>query len=123
MRKNNFLTDKDKHLNIVRRITKLLEVEFSIFKFKFGIDPLLGLIPGLGDIFSAVLSLYIVFVAILHKIPVLKIIHIVFNILVDLVVGSIPLLGDALDFVIKPNIKNLAILEKEIKILNEAKTA
>lgn len=43
----------------------------------------------------------------------------VFNICFDLVIGPIPLVGDALDFVIKPNTKNLAILEKEIEVINK----
>ena len=60
--------DKTKHLVAVRKITKLLETKFSIWKFKFGIDPILGLLPGIGDVISAVLSFYIVFVAILHDI-------------------------------------------------------
>ncbi len=108
--------NKDKHLAVARKITKLLDTGFSVWKFKFGIDPLLGLVPGLGDIISSVLSFYIVFVAILHKIHPLKITQMIFNILVDLAIGSIPVLGDILDFVIKPNIKNLAILEKELAL-------
>ena len=109
------MVDKTKHLTVVRKITKLLETKFSVWKFKFGLDPILGLLPGLGDIISAILSFYIVFVAIIHKIPVLKILHMVFNIGFDLIIGAIPLIGDALDFVIKPNIKNLKILEKEVE--------
>ena len=108
------MIDKTKHLIAVRKVTKLLETKFSIWKFKFGLDPILGLIPGLGDIISAILSFYIVFVAILHKLPILKIIRMVFNICFDLLIGSIPIIGDALDFVMKPNLKNLTILEKEI---------
>ena len=111
--------NKDKHLNIARKITKLLETKFSIWKFKFGLDPILGLLPGIGDIISAVLSFYIVFVAILHNISLAKILRMVFNIGFDLLIGSIPLIGDALDFIIKPNTKNLAILEKEIKNQNK----
>ncbi len=111
--------NKDYHLVVVRRITKLLETEFSIWKFKFGIDPVLGLIPGLGDILPSILSFYIVFVALLHKVHPKKIAHMIFNILVDLVVGSIPILGDILDFIIKSNIKNLKILEKEIRNTNK----
>ncbi len=107
--------NKAKHLAVARGITKLLDTGFSIWKFKFGLDPILGLIPGLGDIFPSLLSFYIVFVALLHKIHPLKIAHMVFNILIDLTIGSIPILGDILDFVIKPNIKNLSILEKEIE--------
>jgi len=108
--------NKDIHLTYVRRIAKLLDTGFSVWKFKFGIDPILGLIPGLGDILPSLLSFYIIFVALLHKIHPLKVAHMVFNILVDLAIGSIPILGDILDFVIKPNIKNLSILETELKI-------
>jgi hypothetical protein len=120
MIENSFLTDKEKHLSIVRKVTTLLETKFSVWKFKFGLDPILGLIPGLGDVLTSLISFYIVFVAILHKIPTLRVLRMVFNILVDLVIGSTPILGDILDFFIKPNVKNLAILEKEIKILSEA---
>lgn len=106
---------------MVRKVAHILEKQFSIWKFKFGIDPILGLIPGLGDLISAVLSLYIVFVAMLHKIRPIKTMQMIFNILVDLVIGSIPILGDVLDFAIKPNTKNLAILEKEIRTLRDTK--
>ena len=122
MIKNNFLTDKAKHLILVRKVTQLLETKFTIWKFKFGVDPILGLIPGLGDILTSIISFYIVYVAILHKIPTLRVLHMTFNILVDLVIGSAPIIGDILDFFIKPNVKNLAILEKEIKILSDTNT-
>lgn len=108
--------DKTKHLTAVRKVTSLLETKFSLWKFKFGLDPILGLLPGLGDTLSALISFYIVFVAILHKLPVLKIIQMVLYIIFDLVIGSIPLIGDLLDFVIQPNTKNLAMLEKEIGV-------
>lgn len=123
MIKTEQILDKDKHLTVVRKITKILELEFSIWKFKFGLDPIIGLIPGFGDLLTSIVSFYIVFVAILHKIPAIKILRMTFNILADMFIGSIPLIGDMLDFVIKPNVKNLAILEKEIKNLEEVKLA
>ena len=111
--------NKKRHLKTARAIANLLEAKFSIWKFKFGIDPLLGLVPGAGDTVSALLSFYIVIVALLHKLPVSKIMKMVWNILVDFAIGSIPFLGDLLDFAIHPNTKNLAILEKELKLSNE----
>jgi len=91
-----------------------LDTKFTIWKFKFGLDPILGVIPVVGDIITSVLSFYIVFVAVLLRISVLRIIQMIFYILIDFVIGGIPILGDMLDFAIKPNIKNMAILEKEI---------
>jgi hypothetical protein len=56
MTKNNLLTDKTKHLTAVRKVTKLLETKFSIWKFKFGIDPILGLLPGIGDALDFIMT-------------------------------------------------------------------
>lgn len=109
-----FLRDKEKQLNIARKISKLLDTKFTIWKFKFGLDPILGAVPIVGDVITSTLSFYIVFVAVLHRISVLKILQMIFYILIDLAIGEIPILGDVLDFAIKPNIKNMAILEKEI---------
>lgn len=121
----NFLLDKDKHLTYARRVANFLELKFSILKFKFGVDPILGLIPGLGDAITTALSFYLVYVAILHKIDLSKVLTMTFYILADLAIGSIPILGDILDFAIKPNIKNMQILEtelgKRILVKNEIK--
>src|SRR5688500_725612 len=111
--------DKKRHLEIARKIAALQETRFSIWKFKFGLDPIIGLIPGLGDFLTTGLSFYLVFVAILHQIPPRRIVQMTTYVLLDFIVGSIPLIGDLLDFAVKPNIKNLAILERE---LNSPKT-
>lgn len=119
MKLKSLKIDKQNHLSVVREVTKFLETEFTIWKFKFGLDPILGLIPGLGDILSSILSFYIVYVAVIHKIPLSKIVRMVFNVLADLIIGSFPIIGDLLDFFIRPNVKNLAILEREIKNLEK----
>ncbi len=107
--------DKEKHFDIVTKVTKLLDTEFKIWNFKFGVDPIIGLIPGLGDIVTSIISCYIIFVAIIYKIPPFKIVRMVFNIIFDLIIGSVPLFGDIFDFVMKPNVMNLKILQNEIE--------
>lgn len=79
-------------------------------RFRFGLDPLLGLVPGVGDLISALLSAWIVAGALRHRVPVLKIMRMVFNILVDLVIGEIPLIGDIFDFAFEENVMNMRIL-------------
>ena len=106
--------NKTTHLKIARTLVKLLDSQFQIWKFKFGLDPLIGLLPGGGDAFAAILSFYIVFVAILHKLPILKIIKMIVNIILDFLIGVIPILGDFFDFFINPNTKNMQILEKHL---------
>lgn len=104
-----------KHIRRAKTLTKLLENQFRIGKFSFGLDPILGLFPGTGDFISSILSLYIIWIAFVHKLPGGKLLQMLWNILIDYVVGIIPFLGDILDFAIKSNTKNLKILEEHIK--------
>ena len=78
--------------------------------FRFGLDPLLGLVPGVGDVISALLSAWIVAGALRHRVPMLKICRMVFNILADLIIGEIPLIGDIFDFAFEENVMNMRIL-------------
>src|SRR5437588_7010539 len=64
---------------------------------RFGLDPIVGLVPGLGDIISGFLSFLIVFAAWQRRLPKIAIMRMVVNIGIDTLVGSIPILGDAFD--------------------------
>ena len=79
-------------------------------KFRFGLDPLLSLVPGIGDVISALLSAWIVAGALRHRVPMRKICLMVFNILLDMTVGEIPLLGNLFDVVFEENVINMRIL-------------
>lgn len=104
----------NKHLKAAIYIADLLDNKFKVFNFRFGIDPLLGLIPGGGDLVSLLLSLYIVWIGFNAKIPTAKLIEMVINTIVDFVIGLIPVLGDIADFTFKPNIRNLNILKQHV---------
>ncbi|HEX7419969.1 MAG TPA: DUF4112 domain-containing protein [Thermoanaerobaculia bacterium] len=79
-------------------------------KFRFGLDPLLSLVPGIGDVISALLSAWIVAGALRHRVPMRKISLMVFNILLDMTLGEIPLLGNLFDVVFEENVINMRIL-------------
>ena len=79
-------------------------------KFRFGLDPLLSLVPGIGDVISALLSAWIVAGALRHRVPMRKICLMVFNILLDMTIGEIPLLGNLFDVVFEENVINMRIL-------------
>jgi hypothetical protein len=79
-------------------------------RFRFGLDAALGLIPGIGDVIGAVLSAWIVAGALRHRVPMMKIMRMVFNIVVDLILGSVPFLGDVFDFTFNENMMNMRIL-------------
>jgi hypothetical protein len=101
-------------LRWLERTAHLLDSQFQIpgTKFKFGLDPILGLIPVLGDastlIISAIMVLYMAKYGVSGKVLVMM----VLNIVLDAVVGGIPVLGSIFDFVYKANDKNMRLLKE-----------
>lgn len=80
-----------------------------------GVDSVLGLLPGVGDGISTLMSLYIVGKARALGAPSGLIVRMLGNVLVDGVVGSIPLLGDLFDFAFKANRRNVALLRQRLE--------
>lgn len=103
-------------LQHVRQLALMLDSAFVIpgTKVSFGVDSLIGLVPGIGDVISAALSGYIILLAKKCGVSKWAASKMVANSLVDLGVGIIPLVGDAFDVVWKSNRKNVAILEKHL---------
>ena len=79
---------------------------------RVGLDPLLGLVPGLGDAVGALLSAWLLVEAIRLGAPRATLARIGSNIALDALIGAVPLLGDAFDVVWKANLKNVALLER-----------
>ena len=104
-------------LKRMRQLTRVLDSAISIpgTKQKFGLDPILGLIPGGGDTVSAALSGYIIIEAALMGIPRASLMRMVMNLLLDTVVGTVPVLGDIFDVFSKANVRNMQIVESHVK--------
>jgi hypothetical protein len=79
-------------------------------RIRLGLDSLIGLVPGIGDIASALISSYIVWEARQLGLPRWKIARMVAYVAFDTTVGAIPVLGDVLDVFYKSNRRNLKIL-------------
>lgn len=99
------------HLKFAKVLAKALDSQFSIGKFRFGLDPLLGLFPVLGNITTAFLSFYLIQIARQMKLPDKEIRRMIWNIILDYLIGVIPILGTIGDFVYKSNNLNIKILE------------
>jgi hypothetical protein len=84
--------------------------------FRIGWDPVIGLIPGLGDAIATAISAYILFSATQFGLPRNVLGWMLFNIGLEAVVGTIPLIGDVFDAFYKSNIRNLALLEKHLQV-------
>lgn len=100
-----------------RALVRLLDASIGIpgTRIRFGLDPLLGLIPGLGDVAGAAMGGYIVLLAGSLGAPSSVVMRMLANIALDTVVGAIPLAGDVFDFGWKSNTRNLALLERYVE--------
>jgi len=83
-------------------------------RFSIGLDSVLGLVPGLGDVIGALIGMVIVLRAMQAGIPRVAIARMTTNIAIDTLIGSIPILGDVFDVIYKSNIKNLRIYEEAV---------
>ena len=79
---------------------------------RVGLDPLLGLVPGLGDAAGALLAAWILVEAIRLGASRATLSRIAANIALDALIGTVPLLGDVFDVVWKANLKNVELLER-----------
>lgn len=100
------------HLKLATFLAKLLDSQFKLFGIRFGLDFLLGLIPGIGDFISFCLSSYIVWIGYQLKLPMHAIVRMIALVVFDFLIGTIPVLGDILDLGIKANLRNLETIEK-----------
>jgi hypothetical protein len=80
----------------------------------FGLDSLIGLVPGVGDSATAIGAAYFVVQAYELGLPRGVLFRMAFNVLLDLAVGSIPLLGDIFDVGFKANRRNMALLKRHL---------
>lgn len=104
-------------LNRIRKLSRLMDTAIGIpgTKFRIGLDPIMGLIPGAGDLISTSFSAYIIYLATRFGIPSKDIQRMILNIGLEAVVGTVPLVGDLFDAYYKSNIRNLAILEQHLQ--------
>ena len=79
--------------------------------FRIGLDPLIGLIPGLGDVVATGLSFYIVYQAARLGLPKRILSRMCGNIILEGLIGEIPLIGDIFDAVYKANYRNAQLVE------------
>jgi len=104
--------DRDKTRIRLERLAWILDNSIPIpgLDTRIGLDPLLGLFPGIGDTLGALLSSYILAAAARLGAPKSVLLKMAFNIAVDAVLGTFPLLGDLFDMAWKANHRNVRLL-------------
>jgi hypothetical protein len=107
-------------INAVRRrlarLAWLLDnaIEIPGTRFRVGLDPILGLIPGLGDLLGVLASSYIVREAARIGAPASVLTRMAFNVAIDGIIGLVPFAGDVFDAAWKANVRNYKLLEQHI---------
>jgi len=102
--------------SLVRAISVWSDTVFEIpgLGWRFGLDPIIGLIPVAGDFASALVSLYLLAVAAEMRVPRSTMLRMGLNVAIDYFVGSIPVVGNIFDFAWKANYKNMQLLERTL---------
>jgi hypothetical protein len=110
-------------LRRIRKIAKILDTAIGIpgTKFRIGLDPILGLIPGGGDLVGAAISAYMIYLATSFGLEKSKVTQMIKNIALETTVGFVPIVGDLFDVYFKANIRNLDILEQHLAQTDELK--
>lgn len=105
----------DKHLE---RLGWLMDDMFRVpvLGWRFGLDAVLGLIPGLGDTSTSLVSFYILAAAVRYRVPKITLLRMGLNIGIDYVIGSLPVVGDVADAWWKSNRMNLDLLRKRATV-------
>lgn len=108
--------DEKGELEIVRAIRKVMDEAVPIpgTKVRFGLDAVLGLIPGVGDAGSAAVGAYLLRAAHNLGVPTVVMVRMLGHILIDAVLGLVPIIGDYLDVLYKANAKNARLIEEAV---------
>ena len=104
----------DDRLRWVERVARLLDSQFRLpgTRFRFGLDPVLGLVPIVGDVSTTLVSVALLLTMLRHGASGAVAVRMALNILIDTIVGGIPILGNVFDFAFKSNERNVALLRR-----------
>lgn len=107
-------TPRSENLKWVDSIVHLMDNQFRFpgTNYRFGLDPILGLFPVVGDFASFGVSAMLVVTMARHGASSKLVVLMLFNIVLDFVIGSIPLLGSVFDFYFKANQRNVRLLRE-----------
>ena len=106
-----------KEIEWAEKLVHLMDDQFKVpfINFRFGLDPVIGLIPWVGDLVTFVISALIIKSLVDAGLPRSLITKMVVNIVIDLAVGAIPLVGDVWDFFFQANRKNLKLAKQHFE--------
>ena len=100
------------HLQLASFLVDILYDRIGFGKYRFGLYSFLAIVPGIGDIISLLLAVYIFWIAAQLTMPVKARIQMFWNLLIDMSFGAVPVAGDIADTLFKAHVRNIAIMKK-----------
>ena len=103
-----------KRLLFVRFLADLLDQRFTIpgTSIRIGLDPILGLIPGIGDVLANTIGSAILVIAAQFRLPKIVLLRMGLNVALNTIIGAIPVFGDIFSIWFRSNVKNAQLLER-----------
>lgn len=101
---------------LARFLADLLDRRFTIpgTSIRFGLDPILGLIPGIGDALANLAGSAILLIAAQYRLPKIVLLRMGLNVAFNALIGAIPIFGDVFSIWFRSNLKNAQLLERYV---------
>jgi hypothetical protein len=105
---------QEQRLELLRRMSRLLDSAMTVpgTSIRFGLDPILGLFPGLGDFVSPLFTIGLLWQARELGIPRVVQLRMIGNVAIDTLIGIVPMIGDLFDVAWRANDRNMALLDR-----------
>lgn len=107
-----------------RFLAELLDQRFTIpgTSIRIGLDPILGLIPGIGDMIANLAGSAIILIAAQYRLPKIVLLRMGLNVALNAMIGAIPVFGDIFSIWFRSNVKNSQLLERYVGAEGQAST-
>jgi len=117
----NKLFARPSNIQIERELEVLSRVMDNQFRipilgWRFGLNPIIDLVPGIGDAATTLVALYIMSSAVRYRVSKITLVRMGINIAIYFIIGLIPFAGDAFDAWWKPNIRNITLLRQRATV-------
>ena len=110
---------------LARFLAELLDQRFTVpgTSIRFGLDPILGLIPGIGDALANLAGSAILLIAAQYRLPKIVLLRMGLNVAFNALIGAIPIVGDIFSIWFRSNIRNAQLLERYVSAERQTPTA
>ena len=105
---------QEQRIAALRQVSRLLDSAYQLpgTTYRIGLDPIVGLVPGIGDLISPLFTIALLWQSRDLDLPRIVRLRMLFNVAIDTVLGIVPIAGDLFDFAWKANDMNMALLER-----------